>query len=589
MRKALSALGAFLLCVLFPAWGQSGVSPFAGGQAGSSYSGDISGDRFEELEGRGLLVRTRPAGARVFVDGLERGLSPLLLDTLVSGEYRVRILKEGYEEREFAVRILAGSLLNVSIELKEARGLALLWIRREGAHPAYPFSPEIFVDGLRFTGWTPLREAREGEGTHPEDRDAGGSAKGLAPETSAYTLPLPVGRHSLRISAFGWEDAGADVLIRSGETVSLEFKPNPAPFRLLPGPGPGRSRFNPANPGALGYTDYRFGVSAPGTGLLRVFDREGREVYREELPPFTGSSQRVIWNGRDSRNQPLPDGDYSLLIEAAPGLYAAAAPESAPGGTAEEWRISVPVSIDSSLAHYPLSLFGAVSGLLFVPLPQTLPRGGFQVEGNILFGRLPDPAGDGAFSSLPFEAGFRFAPLDRLEFAAALEAIPASGGAADWGFSLSPKWRFFKAGALDAAAAAGFSWSGNMNLSPRRGGASLHLPLSWNPLSPFSLILSPGLYWRHWREAAPRILLGAGILYRFAGFSAGLSLRQEYRARKASGAAEGEDEGPVVLLWAAELKWQPPRTSLVFSLLGGLRYGAGETAGFGGLGLGAVY
>jgi hypothetical protein len=588
MRKALSALGAFLLCVLFPAWGQSGVSPFTGGRAGSSYSGDISGDRFEELEGRGLLVRTRPAGARVFVDGLERGLSPLLLDTLVSGEYRVRLLKEGYEEREFAVHILAGSRLNVSIELKEARGLALLLIRREGAPPAYPFTPEIFVNGLRFTNWTPLRKTRED--TRPEERDAGGAANGAAtPETSGYTLSLPVGRHSLRVSSFGWEDARADVLIRPGETVSLELKLNPAPFRLLPGPGPGRSRFNPANPGALGYTDYRFDVSAPGAGVLRVFDREGRELYREDLPPFIGSSQRVIWNGRDSRNQPLPDGDYTLVIEAAPGLHAAATPEPAPGGAAEERRISVPVSIDSSVTRYPLSLFGAVSGLLFVPLPQTLPRGGFQVEGNILSGRLPDPAGEGAFSSLPFEAGFRFAPLDRLEFAAALEAIPVSGGAAEWGFSLSPKWRFFKAGALDAAATAGFSWSGDMNLSPRRGGASLHVPLSWNPVSPFSLILSPGLYWRHWREGGPRILLGAGVLYRFAGFSAGLSLRQEYRAHKASAAAEGEDEGAVVLLWAAELKWQPPRTGLVFSLLGGLRYGAGENAGFGGLALGAVY
>jgi hypothetical protein len=440
------------------------------------------------------------------------------------------------------------------------------------------------VDGLLFTNWTPLR--RDPEDARPEDRDAGGSAKGAVPETSGYTLPLPPGRHSLRAASFGWEEAGADILIRPGETVSLELTLKPAPFRLLPGAGPVRPRFNPANPGALGCTDYRFGVSAPGAGIFRVFDREGRKVYREELPPFTGSSQQLMWNGRDPRTRPLPDGDYTLDIEAAPGLTGEAAPC---GGVPEEWRISVLVSIDSSLTRYPLSLFGAVSGLLFAPLPLTLPRGGFQVEGNILFGHLPDPAGNGAFSSLPFETGFRFAPLDRLEFAAALEAIPASGGAAEWGFSSSPKWRFPKAGPLDAAVAAGFSWSGNMNLSPRRGGASLHLPLAWNPVPPFSLILGPGLYWRQWREGSPRILLGLGALYRFAGFSAGLSLRQEYRTRKASGAVSGKDEGPVVLLWAAELKWQPPRTSLAFTLLGGLRYWAGEKAGFGGLGLGAVY
>ncbi|MDR0997502.1 MAG: PEGA domain-containing protein [Treponema sp.] len=546
MYKAALTLGAFLLCVLFPLRGQVN---------GSSYSGDISGDRFEELEGRGFLIRTRPAGARVFIDGLERGLSPLFLDALVSGEYRVRLSKEGYRDREFTVYIPAGSRLSISIEMEEARGLALLLIRREGAPPDYPFSPGIFVDGVRFTSWTPVK-----------------------PEISGYTLSLPAGRHSIRVGSFGWEDAVGEILVRPGETVSLEMRLNPAPFRLFSGAGPGRTRFNPASPGALGYTDYRFGVSAPGAGVFRIFDREGKEVYTEEIPPFKTASQRVIWNGRDSRGQTLPDGDYTLVIEAAPEF---------PSGVTEEWRISAPLSIDSSISHYPLTLFGAVSGLLFSPLPMTLPQGGFQVEGNVLFGRLPDPEGKGEFSSLPLDLGFRFSPLEGLELAAALEAIPVPGGAAEWGFSLSPKWRFFKAPSLEAAAAAGFSWSSRMDLSPRRGGASFHFPLSWAPAPSLSLILAPGLYWRQWREGSPRPLLGAGILYRFAGFSAGLSLRQEYRIHKLTEAGEGGAR--VVLLGAAELKWQPPRTNLVFTLLGGFRHWEGENAGFGGLGMGAVY
>jgi hypothetical protein len=518
------------------------------------------------------LIRTKPAGVRVFIDGLERGLTPLSLDTLVSREYRVRLVKEGYGEREFTVRILTGSRLNVSIELQEARGLALLLLRREGAPADYPFSPEILVDGVRFTGWTPVQTGREAAG---------------------YMLSLPAGRRGIRAASFGWEDAGADVLIRPGETAFLELRLSRAPFRLLPGSGPGRPRFNPDNPGALGYTDYHFAVSAPGRGIFRVLDREGRDVYREELSPFKTSSQRVSWNGRGPDKEALPDGDYPLVIEAAPGFDMGLAGESA-AGVLDEWRISVPVSIDSSITHYPLSLFGAVSGLLFTPLPLTLPRGAFQVEGNILFGRLPDPAGEGAFSSLPFEAAFRFAPLDRLEFAAALEATPVSGSAAEWGFSLSPKWRLPKTGPLETAVAAGFSWSSDMDLSPRPGGASLQLPLSWNPLPPLSLVLAPGLYWRQWREGSPRLLLGAGALYRFAaltglaGFSAGLSLRQEYRLREQAGDTSA-DGGPVVLLGAAELKWQPPRTNLVFTLLGGFRYWGEESAGFGGLAMGGIY
>jgi hypothetical protein len=285
----------------------------------------------------------------------------------------------------------------------------------------------------------------------------------------------------------------------------------------------------------------------------------------------------VIWNGRDTDGRLLPDGDYTLVIEAAPPA---------------EGRISVLISVDSSLTHYPLTLFGAVSGLLFAPLPLILPQGGFQVEGNILFGQIPGLAGEGAFSSLPFEAGFRFAPLEGLEFSAALEAVPVFGGGAEWGFSFSPKWRFLKTGPLEAAVTAGFSWSGDMDISPRRGGLSLYLPLSWALVPSFSLVLDPGLYWRQWREGSPRMLLGAGAQYRFADFSAGLSLRQEYRLHDPSGKAE--DEGSVVLLWAAELKWQPPRTNLVFTLLGGSRYWnaaapSRESGGFGGLGMGIIY
>jgi hypothetical protein len=583
MDKALPALGVFLLCALLPLRAQSGVSPFAGNQAGSAYSGDISGDRFEEVEGRGLQIRTRPAGARVFVDGLERGPSPLLLDTLASGEYRVRLAKDGYEDREFTVRVLAGSRLDVSIELKEAEGLVLILLGREKVPPAYPFNPEIFVDGVPFASRS-LRAAQpETQGEAARD----GTAREEVPEISRYTLSLPGGRRSLRIVSFGWKDAGEDVLVRPGETVSLEIRLSPAPFRLFPGPGPDRSRFNPANPGALGSITYGFAVSAPGRGILRVLDREGRELRTEELPPFKASPQRLIWNGRDSRKQPLPDGDYTLIIEAAPEFDIAPAAPDAASAAAEGRRISVPVSIDSSIAHYPLSLFGAVSGLLFSPLPLTLPRGGFQIQGNVLFGHPAGPAGE-AFSGLSFEGGFRFSPLERLEFAAALEAFPASDNAAQWGFSLSPKWQFLKAGPLEAAAAAGFSWSGDMDVSPRRGGANLHLPLSWNPVPPLSLVLSPGLYWRQWREGNPRLLLGAGALYRFAGFFAGLSLRQEYRTA-GHGDTASETGSPVLLLGAAELKWQPPRTNLVLALTGGFRHQAGENTGFGGLGLGAVY
>ncbi len=58
----------------------------------------------ESAAGR-LLVRSSPAGARVFVDGHEYGKTPLAVRDLARGSHRVRIVREGYgtEERRIVL------------------------------------------------------------------------------------------------------------------------------------------------------------------------------------------------------------------------------------------------------------------------------------------------------------------------------------------------------------------------------------------------------------------------------------------------------------------------------------------------------
>ena len=43
-----------------------------------------------------LIVRSTPAGARVFVDGRERGRTPLTLGSLSPGSYAIRVARDGY-------------------------------------------------------------------------------------------------------------------------------------------------------------------------------------------------------------------------------------------------------------------------------------------------------------------------------------------------------------------------------------------------------------------------------------------------------------------------------------------------------------
>ena len=44
---------------------------------------DIMGDTFEEVEGRGLEIRTNPTGVTVYIDGVEqRAVTPAIFENL---------------------------------------------------------------------------------------------------------------------------------------------------------------------------------------------------------------------------------------------------------------------------------------------------------------------------------------------------------------------------------------------------------------------------------------------------------------------------------------------------------------------------
>jgi hypothetical protein len=57
----------------------------------------------------GLVVESRPAGARVTVNGIGFGDTPLRIPYLPFGTKRVRIIKEGYASVERTVRVDAGT------------------------------------------------------------------------------------------------------------------------------------------------------------------------------------------------------------------------------------------------------------------------------------------------------------------------------------------------------------------------------------------------------------------------------------------------------------------------------------------------
>ena len=69
-----------------------------------------------------LVVRTRPEGARVTVDGIGWGTSPLAIRHLPPGDKRIRVSKPGYGSSERVVAVGAGNRELVEIALAPLAG-----------------------------------------------------------------------------------------------------------------------------------------------------------------------------------------------------------------------------------------------------------------------------------------------------------------------------------------------------------------------------------------------------------------------------------------------------------------------------------
>jgi serine/threonine-protein kinase len=66
----------------------------------------------------GLIIESRPAGAKVFVDNRLAGTTPLLVDTARAGEHAIRLELDGYRRWTTQVRVIASERTRVTASLE---------------------------------------------------------------------------------------------------------------------------------------------------------------------------------------------------------------------------------------------------------------------------------------------------------------------------------------------------------------------------------------------------------------------------------------------------------------------------------------
>ncbi len=503
-------------------------------------------DRYEEQEGSGLVVMSDPSNARVYINGIERGHSPLSLPDLMPGSYMIWLVRETYESRHVVVTVPRRGRIVVSLDMKKALGTLIVRPKKAPDVPSWvPFDPDIYVDGEY---------------------------------QIKHTLSLPVGFQNVRVRAFGFEDAAVTVRIVQDRTRIVELEMKSALYSMSDA-GLRRNRFNPANSGSLGTVECVFTVSAPGRGRIGIMNGQGTEVYSQNLEVFTSWSQTVRWDGRDNAGMVVPDGSYIINIDT----------ESIPWNEDPPLTqsVSLPVEVDSSIQIFPETMASAKSGLLFAAGTDILPQGSYQLDALMLFGK-PLTAKK-AWSNLPLAFSLRFSPLDFLEASLSLNVTPEFGSETIIGIGGSVKWQILSQNGglpLGLAAVLSYGWAQEGPITPfvMETGLDISLPVSWTFGNSLAVFITPGVLWAGEKgypdSGIPSGVLSAGIAYRHAIFNSGLSVRTEYFFE------DGMNLGPVS--FGGEIKFFPRPSVFVISVMAGFSYEKNSWGGFGGIGIGFI-
>ena len=395
---------------------------------------------------RGLEIESDPDGASVYLNNRYVGETPLLLEDLAAGRYQLRLELKGYYPHD-------------------------AWIDYAGAHMVFR------TDLRRVTGFLQIDVEPPGAVIRVADREL----------PSGAPSELPAGVFGARVMLFGYEEHSEQVRIEENALTRLSVRLQPAALRLE-NLRASRAEFNPDNPGLLGRSRLRFHVSSFGAGRAAVLDSGGREVWRKELERFTTWEQVFDWNGRASDGSPLPDGSYTLLLEAVPETAAEGG-----GGESQTARLDLALNRDLRLSFRPL--WNGSSGLLFAPSPEALPPGSLQIS-TLLVSHVEASGGGYSFRT-PWDLGLRLGLRPGLELDLHGGAILGYGDAVPWLASAAVKVPLSR-GRIESTALARLAYQGVLTDSfASFTGLTLGLPLSAS-LGAVRFFLAPELTLSLW-------------------------------------------------------------------------------------------
>lgn len=408
-----------------------------------------------------VTVFTKPTDARFSIDKGPSSSSGWK-GSLVPGTHTISVTAADHYPSQFAFSVLANTKYSITITLEPHTGFLAMTIS--------PADAGVYVDGTKVEG--PIVE-------------------------------IPVGRYSVSVRKFGYNEAKVPISILWQRTSTLNIALSTSVFeisdyRISP------QSFNPTNKGTYNRASLAFSVTAPGLGQVDILNAAGTMVRTDELPVFRTWAQRYVWRGEDGEGRALPDGEYEIKVTVWPFSFEEEPrPESA-------LSISAKVTLDSSKNIVASGVSSARPGLLYFADPKVRELLPGSAE---LVGGFP--------GSAALALGFKIGDATMLS-AEGLWDIHFGGGVA--GSVLHTVASF---SGIDLALLGRVAWT-SADASDYPGSASeaeISIPIALDK-GFLRMGLSPGFVYDLQDEAmAGR--LGVGLWYESQGLSAGVSAQQD--------------------------------------------------------------
>ncbi|MBB6479164.1 PEGA domain-containing protein [Spirochaeta isovalerica] len=480
---------------------------------------------------QGLELICRQDKVKAEIQGLGTYYTPLDLNDIPPGDYRIQLSKTGFYPYQFTVTIKSNARSSVEVDLK-------------------PYLTSLNIDGL------PSRSV-----IYINNNKIEGHKADVTP-----------GDVSLRIKTFGYEDYFQVITVDAQEEQSFSPVLVPRDFSLS-AIEVNRNTIWLGDSPSQKIVRFTVSATAPGTASYRIIRESDNSVVQEEILDIETEKTEIIFDLRKSG--PAEAGVYHLEIKGE-GLE-----------DKDLQRITLMVS-EGGKSRWRNS-FSGTAGFLYCPEARTLPQGVSQIQTGFnpaFTGRSLDDLYIPAFLSL------RTGITDRIEVTAGTTLfLSPQTEHSSFDFQASGKFMILghdknKGFALSASLSANYNGiAGNYGsvppFDPYGGvtGLSLSLPVSFG-IGLFSVVIAPEF---RFSPSYPMTEPGGfqeGELYIWNYFKGAMSIDVGSFSAAFSMALQtpsylhGGNEWPLYL--GLESSLTPGSTGFTISLFGGLRYLSGD-------------